>query len=149
MAGMAKPSVWQGYESAKVRYHGYMRSLIRWTAGAVISLLPLWTVSAHAGAGLQPICSISLVQWESTDRNRALLGDPALRTLIQAWEAQRGSRLRIEYQAGEQGELWASRMQAWLVAFGVPRSATQLSPGGGDPNALTLSLQGAKAGGGA
>lgn len=124
-----------------------MRRLTRWTAGAAVALLPLLPV--HAAPGLQPICSISLVQWESADRNHALLGDPALRTLIQAWEAQPGRRLRIEYQAGEQGVLWASRMQAWLVAFGIPRSATQLLPGGGDRNALTLSLQDAVAGGGA
>jgi hypothetical protein len=126
-----------------------MRSLILWTVLAVIPLVPLLSASAQAGPSLQPICSISLVQWEGTDRNHALLSDPALRTLVQAWEAQPGSRLRIEYQAGEQGELWASRMQAWLVAFGIPRSSTQLSPGGGGANALTLSLQKASAGGGA
>jgi hypothetical protein len=124
-----------------------MRSLTRWTAGAVVALLPL--LPLHAAPALQPICSISLVQWESADRNHALLSDPALRTLIQAWEVQPRRLLRIEYQAGEQGELWASRMQAWLVAFGIPRSATQLLPGGGAPNALTLSLQNAPAGGGA
>ena len=124
-----------------------MRSLIRWTAGAVVALLPLLPV--HAAPALQPICSISLVQWESTDRNHALLSDPALRTLIRAWEGQPGSRLRIEYPAGEQGVLWASRMQAWLVAFGIPSSATQLLPGGSDPSALTLSLQSAATGGGA
>jgi len=146
---MLKPSVWQEYARAKVRYHERMRSLICWTAGAVLSLLPLFAASAQAAPVLQPICSVSLVQWDSTDRNHALLGDPALRTLVQAWEKQPGSRLRIEYHAGEQGDLWASRMQAWLVAFGIPRSATQLSPGGSDSSALTLSLQDVRAGGGA
>ena len=122
-----------------------MRNLIRWTAAAVVALLPLMV--AQGSPALQPICTVSLVQWESTDRNHALLSDPALRTLIQTWETQPRGYLRIEYPAGEQGVLWANRFQAWLVAFGIPRSATRLLPVGTDPNSLTLSLQGAGGGG--
>lgn len=124
-----------------------MRTLTRWTVAAVIALMPL--AAAHAAPALEPICTVSLMQWESTDRNHALLTDPALRTLIQTWEAQPHSELRIDYPAGEQGVLWANRFQAWLVAFGIPRSATRLLPVGTDPNSLTLSLQGGSGGGGA
>lgn len=122
-----------------------MRSLIGWTAAAVVFLLP-W-IPASAAPALQPDCAVSLAQWESPERNRELLADPALRTLIQSWESHPGARLLIEYPAGEQGELWASRMQAWLSAFGIPREATRLLPGGGDPNSLSLSLQDAAGGG--
>lgn len=120
-----------------------MSSLIR-AALAALLMFPL--LSAYAESGLQPICTISLTEWESPDRTHALLSDPALRTLVQAWEAQPGNLLRIEYPAGEQGELWASRMQAWLVTFGIPRAAVQLQPGG-SPNALALSLQPGQGGG--
>lgn len=123
-----------------------MRRLIRLMALAIAFLLP--ALSAQAGSTLQPTCTISLAQWEAPNRNQALLSDPALRTLVQGWEAQPGSRLRIEYPPGEQGELWANRLRAWLVAFGIPGSAIQVLPGGNESNALALSLR-SGAGGGA
>ncbi|APZ42757.1 hypothetical protein [Acidihalobacter ferrooxydans] len=121
----------------KMRYHLRMHSPIRLALAALI-LLPLATV--HANAVLQPTCTISLAQWESPDRTRALLGDPALRILVRAWQKQPDSHLRIDYPVGEQGALWSSRMQAWLVAFGIPRAAVRLQPGSGS-DALSLSLR--------
>lgn len=116
-----------------------MRSQIRWVAVVVVMFLSMSTAS-FAASKLHPICTISLSQWENPNRNQTLLDDPALRTLIQSWEGKPGTRLLITYQAGEQGELWASRFQAWLVAYGIPREATRLSPVGNDSNSLTLSL---------
>lgn len=136
----------------KVRYHDAMtnmlkRILLTLGCAAIPAIVQAQTqVQASGGLTLSPTCDISAAQWESPDRSQTLLGDPALRRLLQAWVAQPDMRVNIEYPGGEQGVIWANRMVGWLVAFGVPKQAITLFPGAGGTNALALSLLPARGG---
>lgn len=110
------------------------------TAGLLTAMMT-FRAQADAGPMAMPTCNISQSQWESPDRSRTLLADPALRRLLQAWASHPSNRLSIEYPGGEQGDIWAHRLVAWLVAFGVSRHEISLFPGGSDMNTLSLSLQ--------
>ncbi|AOV17545.1 hypothetical protein BJI67_11160 [Acidihalobacter aeolianus] len=133
-----------------MRYHDAMLNMLKrilLTLGfAVIPLVAQAQTSMSGGLIESPTCDISAAQWESPDRSQTLLGDPALRRLLQAWAAQPGMRVNIEYPGGEQGVIWANRMVGWLVAFGVPKQAITLFPGAGGGNVLALSLRPSRGG---
>lgn len=81
-----------------------------------------YTTEAGVPAGLQvqPWCSITPLQWQSPDHNRALLSDPALRSLLKSWIQDPSQTIRISFPPGPDGDLWAARFSSWLTSFGVP-----------------------------
>lgn len=132
----------------KVRYHApmFMTMIRTFLMLCLLSVLGIPGARADSVPLESPTCNISLAQWESPDRSRTLLAEPALRRLLQTFHDQPKSRLRIEYPGGEQGVIWGNRMMDWLVAFGIPRQAMILFPGGSDMSTLALSLQSSQGG---
>lgn len=119
-------------------FHTLMRILL---LSSLMMFLSATSAQADSAPLVMPTCNISQSQWESPDRSRTLLADPALRRLLQAWSAQPSAHLSIEYPGGEQGVIWANRLVGWLVAYGVPGRAISLFPGSSNMNTLALSLK--------
>lgn len=118
-----------------------------WAVFVILGMVAPPVLAANSGLSATPTCNISQSEWESPNRSQALLSDPALRQLLQAWSKHPKARLRVEYPGGEQGVIWANRLTGWLVAFGVPKQKIALFPGESDAHTLALSLQSSRAGG--
>jgi hypothetical protein len=62
--------------------------------------------------------------------DRLLDWEPLAMTVREWMDAEVPSRIVIEYPGGEQGSLWVTELQSWLVTLGVPASAILTRPGG-------------------
>ena len=62
--------------------------------------------------------------------DRLLEWEPLAATVREWMDAEAPSRIVIEYPGGEQGSLWASELEDWLVTLGVPQDAIRAQPGG-------------------
>lgn len=104
-------------------------------------LLPLFLalpVSAHAE--VSQVIELSAETWARPHTGASLATMPALQQVVMALDAAGANRLRVRYPGGEEGSLWASELQAWLVALGVSGQRIELVPGGVSAAGLRLEI---------
>ncbi len=105
----------------------------------LLQLIILMVPAGLAGAADRH-WQLSAEQW-ARPRNGIAVADMApLREAVDALSAQPGSGLRIRYPGGEEGQLWAYELRAWLVTLGVPSARQELQPGSGDAGRIELEL---------
>jgi hypothetical protein len=81
-------------------------------------VLAVWCVAARA-AGNGPWV-LTQAQWSGVTRAAQVVSLDPLRRAIQAFDAQPGAHLVVVHNGGEDGLFWASDLEGWLVALGVP-----------------------------
>jgi hypothetical protein len=62
--------------------------------------------------------------------DRLLEWQPLAETVNEWMDASVPSRIVIEYPGGEQGSLWVSELEDWLITLGIPETAIFTRPGG-------------------
>ncbi len=80
-------------------------------------------------------------QWARPRDGAALLLNPALGGVVQAWMATDSSLIVIAYPGGDEGEVWASELRDWLVALGVSSQSLRLQAGHARDDVLILTLE--------
>ena len=103
----------------------------------VISLF----LPALAGAAPGP-WTLSADHWARPRSGVVVATMAPLRQAVDALSARPGSRLLIRYPGGEDGQLWAWELRAWLVSLGVPSARQELQPGSRDAGRIELELIG-------
>jgi hypothetical protein len=81
---------------------------------------------------------LTAADWAQPRGGEQILQHPVL---VQAMETLRDKqRLQLVYPGGDEGLLWASELQAWLVALGLPLQRMELLPGSPRPDVLELRI---------
>lgn len=80
-------------------------------------------------------------EWSRPRSADAVLQLPAVAGVMRDWQqAVAGSRVRIRYPGGEEGNLWALELRDWLVTLGLPSDRISVSPGSAHEDELVLSV---------
>jgi hypothetical protein len=104
-------------------------------------LLPAFCLllAATAAAAAEPLY-VTAVEWAQPRTGAALMQHPALARAMH--ELQPGQSLQLLYPGGDEGSLWASELQAWLVALGLSSQRIELLPGSPREDAIELRVVG-------
>ena len=68
----------------------------------------------------------------------------ALAAAVRALDERAGAAIVIRYPGGDEGLLWATQLEDWLVALGVPSAAIQIAPGNDRADALSVTVDGGR-----
>ncbi len=83
---------------------------------------------------------VTAAEWAQPRNGAFITHHPALSQAIH--ELQDGQRLQLLYPGGDEGSLWASELQAWLVALGLSSQRIELLPGSGRADAIEIRIAG-------
>ena len=97
-------------------------------------LLLTTVVTASQAAPL----AITADEWARPRTAETLIRHPALSETVQRLMENDATRLRIHYPGGDEGNLWALEIRAWLVALGIDSGRVELAPGGPRNDAVLL-----------
>lgn len=78
-------------------------------------------------------------QWSGPRSGERILSIPVLRQVMAGLSQNPQSSLLIRYPGGEDGIIWVSELEAWLVALGLESSRIETRPG--SPSADIIELE--------
>lgn len=79
-------------------------------------------------------------QWEAARAGDRLLSVPVLKHLVNTWAAHPHQKIELRYPGGEDGELWVSDLEDWLVSLGVASKYMSAVPGSGDADVIRFEI---------
>lgn len=88
--------------------------------------------------------TLTAEEWLRPRDAQRVLSFDALAAAVRAWDQEPDAAITIHYPGGDEGLLWASQLRDWLVALGVPSSAIVTAPGNARPDALSVTVTGAR-----
>jgi hypothetical protein len=94
---------------------------------------------AHAASVTQ--WTITRIQWSGVVTAAQVLEVRPLQAAIVALDALPGSRLVVIHNGGENGLFWASDLEGWLVALGVPSARIVNRIGAIAPDKIRLRIE--------
>lgn len=100
---------------------------------ACLLLTLLAVIPAHAA----PL-TITEDDWARPRTAEALIRHPALSEAVRRLIDDDAAKLRIHYPGGDEGNLWALEIRAWLIALGIGSDRLELVPGGPRDDAVLL-----------
>lgn len=83
---------------------------------------------------------VTAAEWAQPRNGAFITHHPALGQAIH--DLQPGQRLQLLYPGGDEGSLWASELQAWLVAMGLSSQRIELLPGSSRADAIEIRIAG-------
>lgn len=92
-------------------------------------------LAAHAAS-----YTITPEMWMQPRSGQVMLQMAPVRAAVQDWIRHPGSKLVILHSGDEQGSLWASEVQDWLVSLGIPSADIVKQVSGQDENSVTLEV---------
>ncbi len=98
-------------------------------------LLLTWFLDAGAAQ------VITAADWARPRSGDALVAEPALAASVDALLATPDSILLIRHPGGDEGALWASELEAWLVALGIASDRIERVPGSRSGDQLELEVR--------
>lgn len=101
----------------------------------VFAMLCTAALDAHAGS-----YTITAEMWMQPRSGEVMLQMPPVRAAVADWMRHPGAKLVILHSGDEQGSLWASEVQDWLVSLGIPSSDIGKQVSGQDENSVTLEV---------
>lgn len=113
--------------------------------GALGALL-LAAVSAAAGAGAPQSWTLTRAQWAGADRAARVVALAPVRAAVAALSAAPGARLAVIHSGSEDAVFWASDLEGWLIALGVPSARIDDTTAAVPANELRLRVRSAGAG---
>jgi hypothetical protein len=85
--------------------------------------------------------TITADMWMQPRSGAVILQMPPVQAAVADWQRHPGSHLVILHSGDDQGSLWASEVQDWLVSLGVPSTDIQKRVSGQDENSVTLVVE--------
>ena len=76
--------------------------------------------------------------WDRPRSAQAVMGQPAVRQVVAAYQANSAARIMIVHGPRQEAQLQAEELRAWLVALAVDGARLQLRA---DPSAVVLRLE--------
>jgi len=70
-----------------------------------------------------------------------ILQMPPVQAAVNDWMQTPGSHLVILHSGDDQGSLWASEVQDWLVSLGIPSTEIRKRVSGQDESSVTLLVE--------
>jgi hypothetical protein len=95
-------------------------------------------VTSFAWAGSY---TITADMWMQPRSGSVILQMPPVQAAVSDWMRHPGSHLVILHSGDDQGSLWASEVQDWLVSLGVPSTDIRKRVSGQDENSVTLMVE--------
>lgn len=83
--------------------------------------------------------SLHREQWSGPRDGARILAIPVLRQTMSTLAQYPKASLLIRYPGGEDGIIWVSELEAWLVALGLESSRIEIRPG--SPSADIIELE--------
>lgn len=78
--------------------------------------------------------------WNVPRTTQTILGMPAVRQTVRAYNKNPKAKIQIRYPGGDEGTLWAAELRSWLVALGIASEHIELLPGSRDAGSLELQV---------
>ena len=103
-----------------------------------VILLSLIALSTSVVANPQ---AITAGEWAQPRNGETLIDHPALSRAVSSILDEPEARLEIRYPGGDEGNLWALEVRAWLVALGIASSRIELVPGSSGPDIVELQIK--------
>ncbi len=85
--------------------------------------------------------TITADMWMQPRSGSVVLQMPPVRAAVNDWMQHPGTHLDILHSGDDQGRLWASEVQDWLVSLGVPSADIRKRVSGQDENSVTLMVE--------
>ncbi len=98
----------------------------------LLPLVALWT-----SAVADPL-AITAEEWSRPRSGEALVDHPAVSNAVRSLLDEPDARLEVRYPGGDEGNLWALEVRAWLVALGIASDRIELVPGSSQPDLVEL-----------
>lgn len=111
--------------------------LAAWCCGALV----LAFVSPSM-AETPTLSAVTAEEWARPRRGETVAGMPALQQAVRQLQQRPSARLVLFYAGGDDGNLWAEEIRAWLVALGVPGARIELRSGLDGPDRVELIVEG-------
>lgn len=92
--------------------------------------------------------TLTRAQWPATENARDIVALAPVRAAVRALSDARGARLVVLHNGGEDGDFWASDLEGWLIALGVPARRIVDRAGALPPGELRLRILSANEGSG-
>lgn len=107
---------------------------------SLLACFLLFTVSSHTFA-IESVEGIVFAKdWPAEARVQDIAQLPAVQKIISNFDEHDLISITIYYPGGAAGIKWATELQNWLVALGIPLSYSKLALGSGGANQLRLQL---------
>ncbi|HVA55867.1 MAG TPA: hypothetical protein VNI53_08770 [Gammaproteobacteria bacterium] len=107
-------------------------ALIAWLFAAAVGS----ATAARAGS-----YTITAELWMQPRSGSVILQMPPVQAAVSDWMRHPGSHLVILHSGDDQGSLWASEVQDWLVSLGIPSTDIRKRVSGQDENSVTLLVE--------
>lgn len=114
------------------------------------SSILLAALAAGAAAQAAPArqWTLTRAQWAGGTSAAQIVAIAPLRAAVRALDAHPGARIAVVHNGGEDGIFWASDLEGWLVALGVPAARIVDRTGALPAGRLRLELLAGEAGSG-
>lgn len=109
-------------------------------------LVAALSILAAAAAAAAPKNEWTLIaeEWLRPQSGERVLGFDALTAAVRALDERPGATIVIRYPGGDEGLVWATQLEDWLVGLGVPSAIIQTTPGNGRTDALSVTVDGGR-----
>lgn len=83
---------------------------------------------------------LTRAEWPAAENANEIISLAPVRAAVQALSASPRSRLAVVHNGDEDGVFWASDLEGWLIALGVPAKRIEDHTGAVPPNELRLRI---------
>lgn len=103
----------------------------------VLLMLPLLLLNP-VSAAQENVFILSSAQWNVPRTTQSVIGMPAIRQAVKAYEETPLATIQLRYAGGDEGTLWANELRSWLVALGIASADIDLLPGAKQTDQLEI-----------
>ena len=105
---------------------------------------PVAETAAQTRVGAAPATDsavISAEQWARPRSGQSVARLQSLSGVIHQFNERAGQRIVVRYAGGDEGNLWAEELRAWLIALGIPSDRIDLTQAAVEPDALIIEIK--------
>ncbi|SCZ50675.1 hypothetical protein [Thiohalomonas denitrificans] len=85
--------------------------------------------------------AITAEEWAQPRNGDVLINHAALSNAVSTILEEPDALLEIRYPGGDEGNVWALEVRAWLIALGIASNRIELVPGSSAPDVLELQIR--------
>jgi hypothetical protein len=104
----------------------------------------LWFAAPSLAETLTP-SAITAEEWARPRRGETVVAMPAMQWAVRQLQHRPAARLVLFHAGGDDGNVWAEEIRAWLIALGIPGERIELRTGLARAGRVELILEGGEA----